>query len=113
MAWQRGLRAAVAYYPTCQAQFDRDVDLPLLILIGNKDDWTRADDCRKLQAAGFARPALVEAVYYASAYHSFDSRLPDRNLVVADGKSRHLAYDATAAPDAEARTRAWFARYLR
>ena len=49
----RGLKAAVAYYPACQQQFDRDVALPLLILIGDKDDWTLADDCRKLQAAGF------------------------------------------------------------
>jgi dienelactone hydrolase len=108
-----GLRAAVAYYPACQQQHDRDVTVPLLILIGERDDWTPADNCRKLQAAGFARPELVEAVYYPAAYHSFDSRVLDRNLVVADGKAHHLGYDAAAAPDAEARTRAWFAKYLR
>jgi len=34
----RGLRAAVAYYPACQPGLDRDVAVPLLILIGNKDD---------------------------------------------------------------------------
>src|SRR5215475_2567979 len=28
----RGLKAAVAYYPLCQQQFDRDVAVPLLIL---------------------------------------------------------------------------------
>jgi dienelactone hydrolase len=109
----RGLRAAVAYYPTCQPQFDRDVEVPLLILIGDKDDWTPAAACRKLQAAGFTRPELVEAVYYPNAYHSFDSRATDRTITVADGKSHHLAYDPAAGPDAEARTKAFFAKYLR
>jgi dienelactone hydrolase len=109
----RGLKAAVAYYPSCQPRFDRDVAVPLLILIGDKDDWTPAERCRQLQAAGFTRPDLVEAVYYPNAYHSFDSRASDRTVVVADGKSHRLAYDAAAASDAETRTRAFFARYLR
>ncbi len=108
----RGLRAAVAYYPGCQAQFDRNVTVPLLILIGDKDDWTPADNCRRLQAAGFTRPDLVEVVYYPDTYHSFDRRAPDRTITVADGKSHRLVYDPAAATDAEARTRAFFARYL-
>jgi dienelactone hydrolase len=108
-----GLKAAVAYYPSCAPQFDRDVALPLLILIGDKDDWTLADNCRKLQAAGFTRPDLVQVVYYPNAYHSFDSRARDRTLAVADGKSHRLAYDPSAAPDAEARTRAFLDKHLR
>ena len=111
---QRGLKAAVAYYPSCSAQFDRDVAVPLLILIGDKDDWTRAEDCRRLQAAGFIRPELVEAVYYPNAYHSFDNRLVgDRVITVADGKSHRLAYDPTAGFDAEERTRAFFEKHLK
>ena len=109
----RGLKAAVAYYPSCAPQFDRDVGVPLLILIGDKDDWTPADRCRQLQAAGFMQPALVEAVYYPNAYHSFDSKAGDRTITVADGKSHRLAYDPVAGPDAEARARAFFAKYLR
>ena len=109
----RGLKAAVAYYPSCAQQFDRDVAVPLLILIGDKDDWTPASNCRRLQAAGFTRPDLVEAVYYPNAYHSFDNQGPDRTITVADGKSHRLAYDPSAAPDAEARTRAFFDKYLR
>jgi len=108
---QHGLRAAVAYYPSCSAQFDRNVSVPLLILIGNKDDWTSAENCRRLQAAGFTHPELVEAVYYPSAYHSFDAR-GDRAITVADGKSHRLAYDPVAAPDAEARTKAFFDKHL-
>ena len=71
---QRGLRAAVAYYPACSAQYDRNVSVPLLILIGDKDDWTPAENCRRLQATGFVRPDLVEAVYYPNAHHSFDAK---------------------------------------
>lgn len=104
----RGLKAAVAYYPSCSAAFDRDVDVPLLILTGDNDDWTPADSCRKLQSAGFSRPELVQAVYYPGAYHGFDNKLPDRTAY-----GHHLAYDTQAAPDAEARTRAFFEKYLR
>ena len=107
------LKAAVAYYPLCQTQFDRDVAVPLLILIGDKDDWTPADRCRQLQAAGFARPDLVQAIYYPNAYHSFDSRSPDRS-VPGNGSTMHrLAYDPAAAPDAESRTKAFLDKYLR
>ncbi len=109
----RGLRAAVAYYPSCAPQFDRNVDVPLLILIGDKDDWTRADRCRQLQAAGFARPELVDVVYYPDAYHSFDSRGPDRTVHGSGGKTHRLTYDPAAAADAEARTKAFFERRLR
>ena len=110
---ERGLKAAVAYYPSCAAQFDRNVAVPTLILIGDKDDWTPAENCRRLQAAGFAHPELVEAVYYPSAYHSFDAFAGDRTITVADGKSHHLVYDAVAARDAEARTKAFFDKYLK
>ena len=110
---KRGLVASVAYYPGCNPAFDREVDVPLLILIGDKDDWTPADSCRKLQAAGFTRPDLVDAVYYPNAYHSFDNKASDRTITVADGKSHRLGYDPSAAPDAEARTRAFFDKYLR
>ncbi|MBV8393875.1 MAG: dienelactone hydrolase family protein, partial [Alphaproteobacteria bacterium] len=37
---RRGLRGGVAYYPSCSAAFDTDVAVPLLILIGDQDDWT-------------------------------------------------------------------------
>lgn len=104
----RGLRAAVAYYPLCGAQTDRDVSLPLLILIGDKDDWTPADNCRRLERAGFAQPSLVETVYYPNALHSFDSKLPERTAF-----GHKLGYDTVAGPDAEARTRAFFAKHLR
>ena len=110
---KRGLVASVAYYPGCNPAFDRDVDVPLLILIGDKDDWTRADRCRTLQSSGFVKPDLVEATYYPDAIHAFDSNTKDRIVSGSGGKSHRLAYDPIAAPDAEARTKAYFAKYLR
>jgi dienelactone hydrolase len=109
----RGLKGAVAYYPACQPGLDREVAVPLLILIGAKDDWTPAGNCQRLQAAGFTRPDLVQLVVYPNAYHSFDAKAADRTITVADGKSHRLGYDPTAAPDAEARTRAFFDKLLR
>ena len=63
--------------------------------------------------SGLSRAGLVDAVYYPNAYHSFDSKVADRNVPGAGGKQHHLAYDPSAAPDAEARTKAFFAKYLR
>jgi dienelactone hydrolase len=106
----RGLRGVVAYYPGCAPAFNAGIDVPALILIGDKDDWTSAETCRRLKPD---RPELVEIVYYPHAYHSFDARARDRTVPGAAGKSHHLAYDPVAAPDAEARTRAFFDRLLK
>jgi dienelactone hydrolase len=106
----RGLSGGVAYYPGCTPAFNAGIDLPLLILIGEKDDWTPAEACHRLQPD---RPELVDAVYYPKAYHSFDAKLADRNVPGAPGKTHHLAYDPVAAPDAEARTRAFFDKLLK
>lgn len=110
---ERGLRAAVAYYPLCVPRADRNVAVPLLVLIGERDDWTPAQNCRWLQRAGFAQPELVEMVYYPDAFHSFDSQARDRFFPTPDGKFHRLAYDPAAAADAEARTKAFLDRWLR
>lgn len=108
---RRGLAGGVAYYPGCYPQFDTGIDLPVLLLAGDKDDWTPADRCRQM-VSGLAKPALVEAIYYPSAYHSFDNKAPDRTVPGGGGKTHRLVYDSVGAPDAEARTRAFFAKVL-
>lgn len=109
---KRGLRGGVAYYPGCSPQFDEAVDLPMLLLAGDKDDWTPSERCRLLQNA-LSRRDLVEAVYYPNAYHSFDAKAPDRTVPGSGGKSHKLSYDTEAAPDSEARTKAFFEKLLR
>ena len=109
---QRGLAGGVAYYPGCNPQFDTGIDLPVLLLAGDKDDWTPADRCRQMVGGPRQAGDLVEAVYYPNAYHSFDSKAPDRSVPGAGGKTHRLVYDPVGAPDAEARTRAFFAKVL-
>ena len=108
---QRGLVGGVAYYPGCNPATDTGIDIPVLLLAGDKDDWTSADRCRRMVAA-LARPSLVDAVYYPDAYHSFDAKAPDRTVAGA-GKQHHLSFAPDAAPDAEARTKAFLAKVLR
>jgi dienelactone hydrolase len=109
---QRGLAGGVAYYPGCNPANDTGISLPVLLLAGDKDDWTPSERCRQM-VAGLAQPGLVEAVYYPSAYHSFDLQATDRTVPGSGGKQHRLAFDPAAAPDAEARTKAFFAKILR
>ena len=77
-----GFAAAVALYPRCDlhAGVYRPV-APLLILIGEKDDWTPAEPCRQLAADARAAGQPVTIKVYPGAHHSFDS--PNRVRYVA------------------------------
>lgn len=72
-----GFRAAIAFYPQCRIKYtDSRVYrpyAPLLILIGELDDWTPAAHCVKLVRTAQAGGAAIEIVVYPSAHHSFDS----------------------------------------
>jgi dienelactone hydrolase len=73
-------RAAVAFYPPCTG-FKGNMTVPTLILIGELDDWTSADECRNMVAGrdswGISRQrsdgATVKLVVYPGAYHAFDA----------------------------------------
>jgi dienelactone hydrolase len=67
--------AAAAFYPLCRG-INGPMTVPTLILIGESDDWTPADDCRKLADENFGAPrgagASMRLVVYPNAYHGFD-----------------------------------------
>jgi dienelactone hydrolase len=73
-------RAAVAFYPPC-APFKGDMTVPTLILIGERDDVTPAEECRKMvdgrDGWGISRQkdqgAPVRLIVYPDAYHGFDA----------------------------------------
>jgi dienelactone hydrolase len=74
-------RAAVALYPQCVAVNGR-ITVPTLVLIGERDEWTRAADCRELaQRAGGGDSGAGESgaraplrlVIYPGAHHAFDN----------------------------------------
>lgn len=75
-------RAAVAFYPGCEAELKRGyrAQAPLLMLLGAADDWTAAKPCEQLAAAGRAQQgqATIQFQSYAGAYHGFDSDAPLR-----------------------------------
>ena len=95
-AKRTGFTAAVALYPGCAARLGgwRTVRqaggggpitnyvgvykpvAPLLILIGENDDWTPAEPCRKLTeiARGAGYPVSIKV--YSGAHHGFDSNNP-------------------------------------
>jgi len=76
-------RRFVASYPGCASLVSNTAwqpSAPLLILIGENDDWTPAPPCREL-AARF--PGRIDFVAYPGAYHDFDA--PDRPVTVRYG----------------------------
>ena len=82
-----GFVAGVALYPGCAARLGRwranasgvyRAVAPVLILIGDKDDWTPAEPCRQLVEASQAAGEPVAIKVYAGAYHSFDNASPVR-----------------------------------
>ena len=76
-----GVKAAfaVALYPGCEAELKRGFQssTPLLMLVGEADDWTSAAPCHELANTG-AGPVKPEIEGYAGAYHGFDSNAPVR-----------------------------------
>lgn len=77
---------------------------PVLILIGEKDDWTPSGPCERLQTLQEQRaPGRVRLTVYPGATHSFDFNAPRR----WNEYGKLLAFDATATRDAQRRVEAF------
>ncbi|MDX3806961.1 dienelactone hydrolase family protein [Bosea thiooxidans] len=66
---------AIAFYPSCRVQSESPTfaaRMPLLILMGEADDWTPAGPCGYLAKAAQGRGEKVEFVLYPGAVHDFD-----------------------------------------
>lgn len=65
--------AAIAFYPGCagflRSRQDYRPASPLLLLIGEADDWTPAEPCRQLAAAA----PEIHLITYPEAHHAFDT----------------------------------------
>jgi dienelactone hydrolase len=134
-----GFAAAIALYPGCAARYGnwstkreagdhgKVVDFsgtyqpvaPLLILVGEKDDWAPAEHCRVLaeraQAAGYP----VTMKIYPGAQHSFDGTAPERyvaerrNANAPEGRGATTGGNQAAWDDAKQQVIAFLARYLK
>jgi dienelactone hydrolase len=117
-----GFAAAVGVYPGgCRSLVNEQVVKPLLVLIGEADDWTRADICVQMVRAMRSRGANAEIVVYPGAYHYFDVVGQKRELL-ADVENLNkpndccgatVAYDEPAATDARLQVSRFFARHLK
>jgi dienelactone hydrolase len=73
-------RAAAAFYPNCRA-IQGNLTVPALIMIGELDDWTSAEGCRRLAEGsddyGVSRQnshsAPIKLIVYPGAWHAFDA----------------------------------------
>jgi dienelactone hydrolase len=107
-----GFAAAIAFYPGCTARAKAAESFhpyaPLLILIGEADDWTPAAPCRLLTSSVAARGEPMRILTYPGTYHDFDNpglqALRVRKEVpngVHPGQGVTIAPNATARQDAE------------
>jgi dienelactone hydrolase len=76
------LAGAAAFYPGCRALLDQPfrLEIPVLMLLAEKDDWTPPARCVQLaERTRAAEPAADLAVkVYPDSYHGFDGARPVR-----------------------------------
>ncbi len=117
-----GFAAAIALYPGCGARLGgwrvtRQSGLsgpiteyagvyrplaPLLILVGEIDDWTPAEPCRRLADVASATGYPVTTKIYAAAHHSFDSDRPTRYIEARINQNSPTGRGATTGGNPEA-----------
>lgn len=103
-------RAAVALYPSCRGILT-GLNAPLLILIGEADDWALAARCVEMMPKEQAASEVTLKIY-PGAYHGFD--ILDANTNVRGSRGmHHLQYQPEAEADSIVRVRAFFERYLK
>jgi dienelactone hydrolase len=117
-----GFRLGVGLYPgVCFSLVKEVVIVPILVLIGEADDWTRAQECEEMVTAMRARGADATLRIYPGAYHYFDDAdyplqvLPDvenRNKP-GDCCGATVGYQPEAAAAAFAAVEAFLAKHLK
>ena len=118
--FDRKFRAAIAFYPNCRMASTGRFSVPLLVLVGDMDDWSLADDCRRMARAGRGGPLPIEVIVYPGTFSGFDDpaagapHMEDyANLQKTPARGVTLGYDADAHEDAIERVRAFLASTLR
>jgi dienelactone hydrolase len=117
-----GFRAAVAVYPGgCFSLIQEQVIRPLLILMGEADDWVEPDACQAMVEAMRARGADASIVMYPGVGHYFDDEDQPRRWL-HDVANRNMpggccgatvGHDAAARGDAHRRIAEFFGYHLR
>jgi dienelactone hydrolase len=119
-----GFRAAVSFYPGCSSRAQKPEAFhpyaPLLLIIGESDDWTPAAPCKTLAAAVAARNEPMQIVTYPDTYHDFDNPGIKQKHVRKDvpngvnpGQGTTTAPNPEAREDAKRRVSAFFTEQLK
>jgi len=103
-------KAAVAMYPSCRKSL-ADLNAPLLILIGAKDDWTPAERCVSMMPSGKSNFEVALHVY-PDAYHAYDTIGKSREVKGSLGSSHHLEHNPIAEKDSIVRVKEFLGKYL-
>jgi dienelactone hydrolase len=103
-----GFAAAVAFYPGCTRRAKAPQKFrpyaPLLVLIGEADDWTPAAPCKALAAAVSARGDSMQIVTYPDTCHDFDNPgIKEKRVRKEVPNGVHPGNGVTIAPNPEAR----------
>jgi dienelactone hydrolase len=102
--------AGIAYYPDCSGALGLSLYAPLLVLIGELDDWTPAAPCVQFeQHQKGLNSADVRLTVYPGVAHLFD--FPGGRRRSQSGKL--LGHDPMAARDAERRREAFLRHVVR
>ena len=119
-----GFAAAIAFYPGCaigRPAFNNEFHaaVPLLILTGERDDWTPAAPCLQLVEAAKRSGGDVAIKVYPGAHHAFDSASPVRyvgtriNGNAPGGRGATTGGDPAAWADSKEQVKAFFAAHLK
>lgn len=113
------IRAAIAFYPGCfrlrASMPPWSPAVPLLMLLGEADDWTPARFCQAIAARAGAPEGRLQIVAYPGAHHGFDH--PNQAIQTLGGLASprdgraHVGTDPAARADVLARVPAFFAAH--
>jgi dienelactone hydrolase len=110
------LAGAIAFYPGCRATLQQPfrLDTPLLLLLGEKDDWTPPGRCIALaERVSQAQPqADLTLRVYPDAYHGFDSARPVRLRADVPNGVNPAGVHVGGQPEARAAALAEFDRFI-
>ena len=99
-------RAGIAIHPSCR--YLLDMNAPLLILIGEKDDWTSAEICMAQMPEKEKPGHEIILKVYPGVYHGFTYEGMDRTIA-----GHRLLYDPAASADAAIQIKAFLAKHVK
>jgi dienelactone hydrolase len=114
-----GFTTAVTFYPGCLelSKTRYKTTVPLLMQLGDKDDWTPATYCHRLARMVESGGGTIEVDTFRGAYHAFDNpsgTVHTRSTSNTSGtRTVHVGRDPEAAEKSIVRVKAWFAAALK